>query len=350
MERDALRLVLLGRSSSGKSTAGNAILGRQEFKLRRAGTFGSTTKQCGRGMATVGDKRVAVVDTAPWLWSDCSADEARAHLSSCTALSAPGPHAFLLCTPITLSGHSTLRSLAAVDATFGPGAVLHRTLVLFTHADLMEDGAAQGPPDVERYITAKRPEMLELVERCGDRYHVLEGERSVDQLLEKVEQLVKEGGGSCHGFQQLPELTEPFRQGSAAVEGTMPFRRDRGGVERLVEMDRGISGTLHALREEEEDGEKEAGQQRVGLENSGKLEEPGTSPSSSSRLWSFLSFIGGMAGAGAKRVPKPIAGGALVGGAVGLFYGGPLGGAVGATAGSVAAEVGRRKFSKSKTD
>ena len=129
------------------------------------------------------------------------------------------------------------------------------------------------------------------------------------------------------------------KQEDVARERTAPLGRQRG-EKQLDETDRAISTTLHSLKEEDEDEEE--------VKKSVKPQEPATS--SSSRLGSILRFVGGKVGAGAKRVPKLVAGGALLGGAVGLFFGGPLGGAAGATAGSVAAEVGRRKYGKSKAD
>ncbi|XP_072539578.1 GTPase IMAP family member 8 isoform X2 [Salminus brasiliensis] len=318
-----LRLVLLGQSQSGKSTAGNAILGREVFKVR-GNVTGATTQQCVKGTAVIADKRLTVVDTPDWFWSSCSPKEMQAHVASCTALCSPGPHAFLLCVPLTHPGHSVLHGLGAVEAVFGPHAVQRNTLVLFTYSDLL-GGAA-----VEKYIAEKRPEMLKLVEKCGDHHHVMERRKpggkergNVPELLEKVEQLVRESGGSCYSFQQNLR--------------TKPLLKE----ECLDEVDRTISTTLHSLKEVEEVEEE--------VNNSAKPQEPSAS-SSSSRFGSVLRFVGEKVAVGARRVPKLTAGGALLGGAVGLFFGGPAGGAVGAAAGSVAAEVGRRKYGKSKTD
>ncbi|KAI4883900.1 hypothetical protein NFI96_020541, partial [Prochilodus magdalenae] len=325
-----LRLVLLGQTGSGKSSAGNAILGREEFVLHKKGPADHTTQRFTRGTAVVGHKQVAVVDTPDWFWSNCSPADLKAHQLSCAALCNPGPHAFLLCVPVTLPAHTILHGLAAIEEAFGPEAIPKRTLVLFTFSDLL------GGEGVEEYIAKKRPEMLELVEKCGDRYHVLvqakeEGKPrgNTEELLEKVEQLVKETGGSCYSLQE-----------DVARERAKPHMNGRGEKEQLDEVDRAISTTLHSLKEEDEDEEE--------VNQGAKPQEPATS--SSSRLGSILRFVGGKVGAGAKRVPKLVAGGALLGGAVGLFFGGPLGGAVGATAGSVAAEVGRRKYGKSKTE
>uniref|UniRef100_A0A8B9H8F0 AIG1-type G domain-containing protein n=1 Tax=Astyanax mexicanus TaxID=7994 RepID=A0A8B9H8F0_ASTMX len=325
-----LRLVLLGHSRSGKSTAGNAILGREEFKVRGNVTE-ATTKQCVKGTAVFTDKQVTVVDTPDWFWSSCSPEELQANLSSCTVLCSPGPHAFLLCVPVTYPGHHILRGLSAVEAVFGPDAIQKNTLVLFTHSDLL------SKVTVEEYIVEKRPEMLELVEKCGDRYHVLERGKmggkeqgNAMQLLEKVEQLVKESGGSCYDLQQKQRTKPLLKEGG----------EDGGHAD---EVDRSISTTLHSLKEVEED--------EVEVNKGVKPQESVPSASaSSSRLGSVLSFLGGKVAAGAKRVPKLTAGGALLGGAMGLFFGGPAGGAVGAAAGSVAAEVGRRKYSKSKME
>ncbi|XP_026789034.3 uncharacterized protein LOC113538290 isoform X1 [Pangasianodon hypophthalmus] len=322
---DELRLVLLGRAGSGKSAAGNAILGRDEFKLRRDDATGATTQSCVKGTAVIGQKRVAVVDTPDWFWPSCPPENLATHLSSCMDLCAPGPHAFLLCVPVTLPGRSNLHDLGSIRNSFGPDAILRHTLVLITHSDMLKDG------NVEEYIAAKRPELLELVEKCGDRYHVLKQGKNggnIEELLEKVEQLVKESGGSHYGYQG---------EGEFGRERMTQFRRGRGGED---DVDRALSATLHSLREEEEVEQEE--------KNAKPVES--TASLATSVLGSILRFVGQKVGDGAKKVPKLVAGGAVLGGVLGLYVGGPVGGAFGATAGSVAAEYGRRKYSKPKTD
>lgn len=269
--------------------------------------------------------QVAVVDTPDWFWPSCPPEKLASNLSSCMDLCAPGPHAFLLCIPVTLPGRSNLHDLGSIRNSFGHNAILRRTLVLFTHSDMLKD------VDVEEYIAAKRPELLELVEKCGDNYHVLKqggnGE-NIEALLEKVEQVVKESGGGHYGYQGQVEFGR---------ERTTPSRRGRGGEDNV---DRAVSATLHSLREEEEFEQEEKNAKPAGS----------TVSSVTSVLGSVLRFLGQKAGQGAKQVPKLVAGGAVLGGVLGLYVGGPVGGAVGATAGSVAAEYGRRKYSKPKTD
>ncbi|XP_053494045.1 uncharacterized protein LOC128615751 [Ictalurus furcatus] len=322
---DELKLVLLGRTGAGKSAAGNVILGRDEFKLRGDDATGATTQSCVKGTAVIGQKQVTVVDTPDWFWPGCPPEKLATHLSSCMDLCAPGPHAFLLCVPVTLPGRSHLHDLGSIRNSFGPHAILRHTLVLFTHSDMLKDG------NVEEYIAAKRPELLELVEKCGDRYHVLKqgrNEGNIEELLEKVEQVVKENSGSHYSYQGQEEFGR---------ERTTQLRRGRGVED---DVDRALSATLHSLREEEEVEQEEI--------NAKPVESAASSVTSV--LGSVLRFVGQKVGEGAKQVPKLVAGGAVLGGVLGLYVGGPVGGAVGATAGSVAAEYGRRKYNKPKTD
>lgn len=157
------------------------------------------------------------MDTPDWFNSESTPDEVRTQMSSCVALSTPGPHVFLLCVPLNKPAKAELQALQAMETIFGPEAVQRHTLVLFTHADqLRASGKAEN--NVEAYIAGQRRDLLKLVEKCGDRFHVMEtgrgweGRRNVAELLEKVEQTVKEAGGQCYSCPAFQEAENRVRQ------------------------------------------------------------------------------------------------------------------------------------------
>lgn len=158
------------------------------------------------------------MDTPDWFNSEHSPDEVRAQISSCVALSSPGPHAFLLCVPLDQPAKLELQALWALDTVFGPEAVRKYTLVLFTFADRLRASGKAGKKSVEAYISSQRVDLLNLVERCGDRFHVMEtGEggskrRNVVELLEKMEQMMKEAGGQCYSCPAFQEAENRVRQ------------------------------------------------------------------------------------------------------------------------------------------
>ncbi|CAI5680064.1 unnamed protein product [Oreochromis niloticus] len=215
-----LRLVLLGRSGSGKSVAGNEILGQEAFESRPDSLI-PITQWCEKKKALVKGRRVAVVDTPDWFNSERTPDEVRAQISSCVALSSPGPHVFLYCVPLDQPAKTELQALGALEAVFGPEAVWRHTLVLFTYADRLRASGKAKNNNIEAYIADKRGDLLKIVEKCGDRFHVLETERggrersNVADLLEKVEQTVKEAGGqyySCPAFQEAENRVRQKQQ------------------------------------------------------------------------------------------------------------------------------------------
>ncbi|XP_060950361.1 uncharacterized protein LOC133027378 isoform X2 [Limanda limanda] len=212
-----LRLVLLGRSGAGKSAAGNSILRGDEFKSD-PDSLTSVTQQCEKKKALVEGRRVAVVDTPDWFTSERTPDEVRAQISSCVALSSPGPHAFLLCVPLDQPAKTELQALKTLEVVFGPDAIQKHTLVLFTYADRLRETGKAGNNSIEEYIASQRGDFLNLVEKCRDRFHVLESGwgqeemRNVAELLEKVEQTVREAGGQCYSCPAFQEAENRVRQ------------------------------------------------------------------------------------------------------------------------------------------
>ncbi|XP_076585149.1 uncharacterized protein LOC143319810 [Chaetodon auriga] len=257
-----LRLVLLGRSGAGKSTAGNIILGQEEFESRPDSLI-AITQECEKKKALVEGRRVAVVDTPDWFNSEKTPDEVRAQISSCVALSSPGPHAFLLCVPLDQPAKTELQALSALESVFGPEAVQKHTLVLFTYADqLMESGKA-GNDSVEAYIAGQRGDLLKLVEKCGDRFHVMENRggwrksRNVAELLQKVEQTVEEAGGQCYSCPAFQEAENRLRQRQVEIarerKGKTLEEGRRGDVRQLSSERRVLYPYMQPVAEAEEE-------------------------------------------------------------------------------------------------
>ncbi|XP_026859136.2 GTPase IMAP family member 7 [Electrophorus electricus] len=338
-EEGDLRLVLLGWAGTGKSSVGNTVLGCPVFETRCDTTSEKpVTMKCEKKCVTRAGRQLAVVDTPDWFYSECSPEEVRRQLAHCESLSAPGPHAFLLCVSVHQSNKLELQTLDALEKVYGRAAISKHTIILFTHTDKL-------PKDqtLEDHLSTERTDLQELVERCGDRYHVFglgaEGEigakerDSVEKLMEKVDEMVKESGEE---FYTLPPL---FRMEGRAKE--------RYGIEEWAERseEEDLSIVRRKRGAEEEDSLTE--EERIEEEAEGKTEdlevEEDLSESPPAPPPPFLHWMWDTIVSWVLWLPSLVRGSTLIGSFVGMFIGGMFGGAMGATVGSVATEVGRRK-------
>ncbi|KAL2096884.1 hypothetical protein ACEWY4_006091 [Coilia grayii] len=211
-----LRIVLLGAKFAGKSSSGNIILGQEDFEAE-----GGTTL-CAEAQGIVGERQVTVVDTPGWLTNvpleDCPTLIRREIVFS-VSLCPPGPHVFLLVVKMTdpFSNAESKAILQHFDLL--SKNVWAHTLVLFTCEDSLGDAT------IEQHIECEGENLVSLVERCGNRYHVLnimdtDDISQVSELLEKVEEMVMEHGG-CHyemDRERLHKITERRRADEERAE------------------------------------------------------------------------------------------------------------------------------------
>ncbi|CAJ1066033.1 GTPase IMAP family member 8-like [Xyrichtys novacula] len=174
-------MLLLGERKSGKSSAGNTILGRPAFT--------KNTTHSTREIGTIFRKQVTVVDTPGW--SPNSTTPHRVSQDVCTSLTLCKPelHAILLVLPTTSAfGKEEWRAMED-HLRLLQTPIWSRAMVLFTHGDKL------GVP-IEEHIRQQGKTLHWLLERCANRYHVMTNQPStikaeVTQLMEKIQRMLE---------------------------------------------------------------------------------------------------------------------------------------------------------------
>ncbi|KAJ1168180.1 hypothetical protein NDU88_000129 [Pleurodeles waltl] len=205
---EATRIVLVGKSGVGKSAVGNSILGTGEPFLSKA-SLKSVTKSCDRETRCRGGRLVSVVDTPGFFDTKLSNPETLREVSKCVVLSAPGPHAILV---VIQAGRFTKEeedTIAIIQDLFGARAAKY-IVVLFTRREDL------GDQTVKKFVDEADRKLKKLLAACGGRYCFFNNrargeaqERQVHELLEIVDKMVEENGGTCYtteAFQMAQQI------------------------------------------------------------------------------------------------------------------------------------------------
>ncbi|XP_076123319.1 GTPase IMAP family member 8-like [Alosa pseudoharengus] len=229
--RSEFRVVLLGYRRSGKSSSGNTILGREKFDLKRR------TAQCVKRQGEVAGRQVTVVEAPGWwknenLKKSCELTKQEIVLS--VSLCPPGPNILLLIVKIAeASTQDYIRNIQE-HLDFLSDRVWSHTMVLFTHGDWL------GDTTIEQYIESEE-HIRYLVEKCGNRYHVLNNEDKSDitqitELMEKMEEIIAGNRGRHYEVdrKRLEEVKEKReKEEERATERLMKVEKQRQHLQSL---------------------------------------------------------------------------------------------------------------------
>ncbi|GAA6106651.1 uncharacterized protein LOC113638703 [Tachysurus ichikawai] len=239
-----VNIVLIGYRKAGKTTTGNIMLGKTIFSRQK--TFQSEQQH-----GQVAGRQVAIVDTPGWDW-DHDLEETpeldwQIVQSVYTHCSKGAPVVFLLFVRAAFSFKEANRRIAEEYLQLLGDCVWNHTIVLFTTGAWMED------IDIELHIESEGDALQWLVEKCGNRYHVMDTKEKkaavqVPELMRKIEQVVA-NNKSCP-FQLDKEICEKFQRQCSTVSNQtsqrmLHVRKEHGSMSSLPPYRTGQAQQLH---------------------------------------------------------------------------------------------------------